>query len=120
MAAFAVKLNGDEKLPPSGIRIRNVKVGRAIHSLSDITNCYDVDISGLTLAPEGAVSFTSAEFVAEGDSAKEFSASGSWRKLIRQVKPGDRVVLRFPPSPKRDSFARQVYEVGGVVKADNE
>ena len=120
VAAFAVKLNGDEKLPPSGIRIRNVKVGRAIHSLSDITNCYDVDISGLTLAPEGAVSFTSAEFVAEGDSAKEFSASGSWRKLIRQVKPGDRVVLRFPPSPKRDSFARQVYEVGGVVKADNE
>jgi hypothetical protein len=118
VAAFAVKLNGDAKLPPSGIRIRNVKVGRAIHSLSDITNCYDVDISGLSLAPEGAVTFTPTEFVAGGGSAKEFSANGSWRTLIRQVKPGDRVVLRFPPSRQRDSFARQVYDMGGVVKID--
>ena len=56
-AAFAsvgVELHGDGLMPPSGIRVRNVRVGRVVDSLSDVQNCLDVDLSGLSLAPNVA------------------------------------------------------------------
>jgi len=115
LATYGIELKGDERLPPSKIRVRNVKVGRVIKSLTEISNCYDVDISGLSLAPEGAVSFETKRFVAQGPSAEKFAADGSWKKLIGRVKPGDNVILRFPPSSARDRFAAHVSGQGGVV-----
>ena len=118
LASWGIELNGDELLPPSGIRIRNVKVGRVFKSLTEISNCFDVEIAGLSLAPEGAVAFTPNEFVAEGPSAESFIADGSWRAIARQVKPGDRVILRFPPSPARDRLEKHVHGQGGVAKVE--
>ena len=50
VAEYGVELGGDPLLPPSGIRVRNVKVGRVTKSLSSVTNCVDVKIEGLVLA----------------------------------------------------------------------
>ena len=118
MAAYGIELKGDKHLPPSGIHIRNVKIGRVIGSLTDVSNCLNVDITGLSLAPEGTVAFTPNEFVAEGPSAESFAADGSWSGIIRKVKPGDRVILRFPPSKQRDAFAAHVRDQGGVAKLE--
>ena len=101
-----------------GIRIRNVKIGRVVNSLTEISDCFDVEIAGLSLAPEGAVAFTPNEFVAEGPSAESFIADGSWRAIARQVKPGDRVILRFPPSHARDRLEKHVHGQGGVAKVE--
>ena len=118
LAARGIELYGDELLPPSGIRIRNVKVGRVVNSLTEISNCFDVEIAGLSLAPEGAVAFTPNEFVAEGPSAESFVADGSWGALARQIKPGDRVILRFPPSPELEKLVKHVQYQGGVAKVE--
>jgi lysophospholipase L1-like esterase len=118
LASYGIELNGDERLPPSGIRIRNIKIGRVIQAFTEVRNCYDVDITGLSLAPEGTVSFSGKEFIAQGESAEKFAADGSWKKLVRQVKPGDRVVLRFPPSAARDRFAAHASGQGGVVSVE--
>ena len=118
LASYGIELNGDERLPPSGIRIRNIKIGRVIQAFTEVRNCYDVDITGLSLAPEGTVSFSGKEFIAQGESAEKFAADGSWKKLVRQVKTGDRVVLRFPPSTARDRFAAHASGQGGVVSVE--
>ena len=48
---YGVLLDGDPLLPPSGIRVRNLKIGKATRSLSEIRNCLDVSVDGLRLAP---------------------------------------------------------------------
>ena len=53
LASVGVELLGDRLMPPSGIRVRNVKIGRVVNSLSDIRNCLDVDLTGLSLLPNG-------------------------------------------------------------------
>jgi len=44
-------LVGDPLLPPIGIRVANVKIGRVTEAFTDIRNCEDVRIDGLVLAP---------------------------------------------------------------------
>jgi len=118
LAAWGLELKGDELLPPSGIRIRNVRIGRVVNSLTEISDCFDVEIAGLSLAPEGAVAFTPNEFVAEGPSAESFIADGSWGALARQIKLGDRVILRFPPSPARNKLEKNINGRGAVAKVE--
>ena len=114
LSAYGVQLLADPDLPASGIRVRNVDVGRVIHSLTEVRNCFDVRIDGLSLAPEGTVQYTPARFTAEGASAETFAADGSWLNVIRHVKPGDEVVLRFPPSEQVEKFRLHVLDQGGV------
>ena len=73
---------------------------------------------GLSLAPEGAVAFTPNELVAEGPSAESFIADGSWGAIARQIKLGDRVILRFPPSPARDRLEERIHGQGVVAKVE--
>ena len=109
-----MELKGDPELPPSGITVANVKIGRVVWSLSEISDCYDVSINGLSLGPEGTVDYVPEEYVAEGESAEAFADAGSWNAIIGRVKPGDRVILKFPRSPQRDLFAWHVKDQGGV------
>ena len=53
LASVGLELHGDRLMPPSGIRVRNVRIGRVVNSLSDIRECLDVDIAGLSLLPGG-------------------------------------------------------------------
>ena len=114
LVAYGVQLIADPGLPACGIQVRNVDIGRVVHSLTDIRNCHDVRIDGLVLAPEGTVDFTPSRFVAEGPSAERFAADGSWRQLIRRVRVGDEVVIRFPDSEQVRKFERHVLDQGGV------
>jgi len=114
LLAKGVELVGDAMLPPSGIRIRNVKIGRVVQQLTDIRNCLDVEISGLSLSPKGMAEPETRTLEAEGESAEASCAAGAWSALIRQVGVGDRVVLRFPPGARRDGFVRDVIDRGGV------
>lgn len=114
LAAVGLELEGDERLPPSGIRVRNVKIGRVVRALTEVSNCTDVKIDGLVLEPAGKSGLESTTFVAKGESAAAFQAAGKWGPIIRQVRVGDRVILRFPPSPRRDDFASQVRGQGGI------
>ena len=49
-----LELEGDELLPPEGIRVRNVKIAKVSESLADVRNCLDVTIDGFSLLPEAA------------------------------------------------------------------
>jgi len=114
LVARGVDLAGDRKLPPSAIRVNNVRIGHVVHEFTNIRNCRDVNLDGLHLAPDGTVSFTPKTLVAEGKSADEYLADGSWLKLAKQIDIGDTVILRFPPSACRDSFKYEVGIVGGI------
>ena len=113
LASWGLQLEGDEALPPETIRVRNVKVGRVFTALADVRNCEDVKIDGLSLGRSGDFPFEPRRFVASGVSAEAYAGDGSWSKLIRQVKPGDEVVIDFPPSPAADEFVRHVQDQGG-------
>ena len=67
LAGFGLQLNGDRLLPASGIRVRNVRIGRIAGNLSDVSDCTDVSIDGLTLEPADARPFKARLFFA-GDS----------------------------------------------------
>ena len=114
LASLGLELEGDERQPPSGIRISNVKVGRVIQALTEIRDCTDVRIDGLALGPAGNPDFKFATFVAKGESAEAFRVAGKWEPILRQLRVGDRVILRFPPSSRRDDFVTQVRGLGGI------
>ena len=67
IAAYGLQLNGDRLLPATGIHVRNVRIGRVVYQLSDVNDCTDVSIDGLTLAPKGSESINARLFFA-GDS----------------------------------------------------
>ena len=54
----------------------------------------------------------------EAPSAESFIADGSWSVITQQVKPGDRVILRFPPSPAIKKLEGHIQYLGGVVKVE--
>ena len=113
LAAWGVQLVGDEEMPVETIRVRNVKVGRAFNALAEVKNCEDVEIDGLVLGKSADSPFVPRRFEASGDSAEKFAEDGRWSQLIRQVRPGDEVVVSFPPSPTTDRFIWHVRDQGG-------
>ena len=112
-ASWGVQLAGDEKMPAETIRVRNVKVGRVFTALAEVENCEDVEINGLVLGKSSDYPFEPRRFEASGDSAEKFADDGRWSELIGQVKPGDEVVVSFPPSPMTDRFLWHVRDQGG-------
>ena len=46
---YGVLLEGDKLLPPKGIRVHNLSIGKATRALSEIRDCIDVSIDGLKL-----------------------------------------------------------------------
>lgn len=100
-------------MPVETIRVRNVKVGRAFNALAEVKNCEDVEIDGLVLGKSADSPFVPRRFEASGDSAEKFAEDGRWSQLIRQVRPGDEVVVSFPPSPTTDRFILHVRDQGG-------
>ncbi len=53
LASVGIELHGDKLMPPSGIRVRNIRIGNVVASLTDVRNCLDVAIDGLSLLPKG-------------------------------------------------------------------
>ena len=121
LAAFGLQLNGDRLLPADGIRVRNVKIGRVVHQLSDVSECTDVSIEGLTLEPASARQFAAHLFFAGS------STPDGWVKCLgaflregcavaaydrREIRPGDFVAIPFGPDARQT--ARGVREMGSV------
>ena len=121
LAAFGLQLNGDRLLPADGIRVRNVKIGRVVHQLSDVSECTDVSIEGLTLEPASARPLAACLFIAGSSTPDDW-----WKSLgaflregcavaaydRREIRPGDFVVIPFGPDALRT--ARGVREMGSV------
>ena len=147
LASVGLELVGDRLMPPSGIRVRNVRIGRVVRAFTDVRNCLDVELDGLSLAPEGAIpasarprlffagdstlddqgkslfgtsrdpyrswGTTLQEHMAEGcavrnyavsgASTKSFMKSGQWAKLLKDVKPGDYVLIQFGHNDQKRS-----------------
>ena len=114
IAGWGIELCGDPECPASGIRVKNVKVGRVIHKLAEVSQCEDVRIDGLELGKSADTPFTPRRFVASGESAERFAADGSWRKFARQVRVGDEAVIRFPDSEQVRKFEKDILGRGGV------
>ena len=54
VADYGVQLEGDPLLPPRGIRVKDVTVGRVVKKFADVANCEDVRFDGFSLASEGS------------------------------------------------------------------
>lgn len=67
LAGYGLQLNGDRLLPASEIRVRNIRIGRVVGKLSDVNDCTDVSIDGLSLDPADAHPLRARLFFA-GDS----------------------------------------------------
>ena len=114
IAAWGLELGGDPECPASGIRVKNVKVGRVIHKLAEVSQCEDIRIDGLELGKSADTPFKARRFVASGESAERFAEDGSWRKFARQVHVGDEAVIRFPASEQVRKFEQDILGRGGV------
>ena len=107
LAARGLELKGDPRLPPSGIRVRNLKVAHIVDRLSDVGDCLDVRIDGLALdaalAPEPP-----ARLIFAGDSTLDdygLSMGGkglypyqSWGTMLRASMREGCGVLNFAKS----------------------
>ena len=111
---WGLLLGADPECPATGIRVKNIRIGRVVNKLAEVDNCEDVRIDGLELGKAADTPFTPKRFVASGDSAERFAADGSWGRFIRQAGVGDEVVIRFPPSAKVQEFVRNVVDRGSV------
>ena len=147
VASNGLELHGDRLMPPSGIRVRNVTVGRVVNSLTEVRDCLDVRIDGLSLLstaerPAGvkprlffagdstlddhgkslsgksrdpyrswgtalqehmASGYAVRNYAVSGASTKSFMKSGQWSKLIKDVRPGDYVVIQFGHNDQKRS-----------------
>ena len=111
-AAWGIEIKGDRKEPVQGVMVRNLTVGRALRAPTEIANCQNLRIDGLTVGC-GSSSFTPQRLRAKGASAEAFAAAGEWRRIVSKVLPGDVVELDFPWSDRVVTFARHVIDQGG-------
>ena len=67
LAARGLELKGDPRLPPRGIRVRNLKIAHVVDRLTDIGECLDVRVDGLAL-DESLAPKPPARLIFAGDS----------------------------------------------------
>lgn len=93
LAGWGLQLKADRLSPTAGIRVRNVRIERVVHQLTDIRNCSEVSIDGLSLAPEPTDPVSARLFFA-GDSTLDDGGQSlggkgrypyqSWGTTLRQ------------------------------------
>ena len=121
LAGYGLQLNGDRLLPASEIRVRDVRIGRVVGKLSDVSDCTDVSIDGLSLGPADVHPLRARLFfagdstldgwkIALGASMREGCGIAHYAKS--EIRPGDFVAVLFGHDARQ--VAGDVREMGAV------
>ena len=108
-ADVGVELLGDSLLPPSGIRVRNVKIERVVKAFTDVRDCLDIDFTGLTLGPGASLT----EFGQDKDGALRAAhrrlrmvAGEKGYEVTELIVTGGCVRISYVLHPTAESFIR--------------